>query len=251
MTEAGVGIWPVRRETLGLAEHLASGLEGNLFRPWELGTPQREAFAAAFASVRAWVMIGAVGIATRFVAGLPQSKHTDPAVVVLDDAARFAVALLGGHEGGGNALAYRVARLTGAVPVVTTATEAVKPLTLGIGARRGVSLEQVENAVRHALAGRSLADVREVATVDLKANEAGVLAFCEKYNLPLRIVASQDIAARPYVTQVSDWVQQNVGLPGVCEPCALIASPRGRLIVPKTALSGVTVAVAEDGGWTR
>ncbi|WP_291423208.1 cobalamin biosynthesis protein [Deinococcus sp.] len=245
MTEA-VGIWPIRRETLALAEHLTGGLGGTLFRPWEAGTPQRGAFGAAFASVRAWVMIGAVGIATRFVAGLPRSKHTDPAVVVLDDAARFAVALLGGHEGGGNALAYRVARLTGAVPVITTATETVKPLTLGIGARRGVSLEQVENAVLHALAARNLTEVREVATVDLKANEAGLLAFCEQYALPLRVVAAQDIAARPWVTAASEWVQQSVGLPGVCEPCALIASPRGRLIVPKTALNGVTVAVVED-----
>ena len=50
-------------------------------------------------------------------------------------------------------------------------------------------------------------------------------------------------------TEASAWVQQNVGLPGVCEPCALIASPRGRLIVPKTALRGVTVAVVEDRGW--
>jgi cobalt-precorrin 5A hydrolase len=33
---------------------------------------------------------------------------------------------------------------------------------------------------------------------------------------------------------------------GVCEPCALIASPRGQLIVPKTALDGVTVAIVED-----
>ncbi|MFH4243125.1 hypothetical protein WAI99_23630, partial [Acinetobacter baumannii] len=77
-------------------------------------------FRAAFPTARAWILIGAAGIATRFLAGLPRSKLTDPAVVVLDDAARFAVALLGGHEGGANRLAYQVARLTGAVPVVTT-----------------------------------------------------------------------------------------------------------------------------------
>jgi len=33
---------------------------------------------------------------------------------------------------------------------------------------------------------------------------------------------------------------------GVCEPCALIASPRGVLIVPKTTLDGVAVAVVAD-----
>jgi len=44
-------------------------------------------------------------------------------------------------------------------------------------------------------------------------------------------------------------VQQNVGLPGVCEPCALIASPRGKLIRAKIALNGVAVAVVEDNQW--
>ncbi|WP_216320412.1 cobalamin biosynthesis protein [Deinococcus aestuarii] len=241
-----LAVWPVRRESEALAERLADGLGAALHRPWQSAERQLTAFRSTFHTTRAWVLIGAVGIAVRFLSGLPESKHSDPAVVVLDDAARFAVALLGGHEGGANALAYRVARLTGAVPVVTTATEATRPLTLGIGCRRGVSAEQVEAAVTHALAGRPLTDVREVATVDLKADEAGLLAFCDRYGLPLRVIAHADVEARPYVTQPSAWVQQSVGLPGVCEPCALIASPRGRLIVPKTALNGVTVAVVED-----
>ncbi|ACO47833.1 cobalamin biosynthesis protein [Deinococcus deserti] len=246
---AGLGIWPVRAETEPLADGLALALGGVLHRPWATGQVQREAFAQAFHGARSWVLIGATGIAVRFLAGLPRSKHSDPAVVVLDDAARFAVALLGGHEGGGNALAYRVARLTGAVPVVTTATEAVKPLTVGVGCRRDVSAEQIESAVQQALGARPLSDVREIATVDLKADEAGLLAFCERRELPLRVFARADLAARPFVTRASEWVQQNVGLAGVCEPCALLASPRGQLIVPKTALNGVAVAVVEDRSW--
>ena len=93
----------------------------------------------------------ATGIATRFVDGLLHDKQTDPAVVVLDEAGRYAVALVGGHEGGANALAYRVATAVGAIPVVTTATEANKPLTVGIGCRKGVSEEQVEKAVGRAM----------------------------------------------------------------------------------------------------
>lgn len=254
MTAAhALAVWPVRREAEGLAGRLARELGAALHRPWEGAEHQKnsrqlDAFRTAFPTARAWVFIGAVGIATRFLSGLPHSKLTDPAVVVLDDAARFAVALLGGHEGGANRLAYRVARLTGAVPVVTTATEAVKPLTLGIGCRRGVSEEQVATAVAHALGERPLADVREVATVDLKADEAGLLAFCQRHDLPLRIFAAADLEARPFVTRPSEWVQRSVGLSGVCEPCALLASPRGRLSVPKTALNGVTVAVVEDRG---
>ncbi|SMB79996.1 cobalt-precorrin 5A hydrolase [Deinococcus hopiensis KR-140] len=243
-----MAIWPVRRESEALAQRLAEALNAALHRPWQNAARPLAQFQDAFHEARAWVFIGATGIAVRFLDGLTRNKRTDPAVVVLDDAARFAIALLGGHEGGANRLAYRVSRLTAAVPVVTTATEAVKPLTLGIGCRRGVSENQITAAVRQALGERHLDEVREVATVDLKANEAGLLAFCERHGLPLRVLDRADLAARPFVTQPSAWVQQNVGLPGVCEPCALSASPRGSLIVPKLALDGVTVAVVEDPG---
>jgi cobalt-precorrin 5A hydrolase len=60
------------------------------------------------------------------------------------------------------------------------------------------------------------------------------------------VVAKHQVVARPWVIQRSEWVQQSVGVDGVCEPCALIACTRGRLVVPKTTLGGVAVAVVED-----
>jgi len=241
------GIWLVRPESEALALALQERLGGVLYRPWlDTATPQKEQFAAAYRQQSQWIMIAASGIAVRFLEGLAQDKHSDPAVVVLDEAGRFAVSLLAGHEGGANRLAYRVANVTGAVPVITTATEALKPLVVGIGCRKGVTAGQIAAAVKQALGGRQLNEVREIVTIDLKANEPGLLDFCELHDLPLRVLASATVAARPWVTKASDWVQQNVGLPGVCEPCALIAGARGRLIVPKTALNGVAVAVVED-----
>lgn len=67
----------------------------------------------------------ATGATVRLIAPLLGDKRTDPGVVCVDEARRFAVALTGGHEGGANALATRVAGLLGAQPVVTTASEAV------------------------------------------------------------------------------------------------------------------------------
>jgi cobalt-precorrin 5A hydrolase/precorrin-3B C17-methyltransferase len=75
-------------------------------------------------SVDALVLVGAVGIAVRAVAPLLDDKRRDPAVVSVDDAGRFVVALCGGHAGGANALAREVAALLGAEPVITTATDA-------------------------------------------------------------------------------------------------------------------------------
>ena len=70
------------------------------------------------------VLIMATGIVVRMIAPLLESKETDPAVVVMDDAGRFAIALLSGHLGGANELAGRCAFTTGACAVITTATDA-------------------------------------------------------------------------------------------------------------------------------
>ncbi|MFI7649096.1 precorrin-3B C(17)-methyltransferase [Micromonospora sp. NPDC049460] len=84
-----------------------------------------DALRAAWAECDAVVAFLATGAVVRILAPLLGDKHTDPAVVVVDEAARHAVALLGGHAGGANDLAGRVGAALDARPVVTTATDAV------------------------------------------------------------------------------------------------------------------------------
>jgi cobalt-precorrin 5A hydrolase/precorrin-3B C17-methyltransferase len=79
---------------------------------------------ARWSDVDGLVLFVAAGAAVRLVAPLLAGKATDPAVVCVDDAGRFAIALCGGHAAGANALATRVAGLLDATPVVTTATDA-------------------------------------------------------------------------------------------------------------------------------
>jgi cobalt-precorrin 5A hydrolase / precorrin-3B C17-methyltransferase len=66
----------------------------------------------------------AVGATTRLVAPLLDSKWVDPAVVCVDEAGRYAVALVGGHTAGANVLCARVADALAAQAVITTATDA-------------------------------------------------------------------------------------------------------------------------------
>jgi cobalt-precorrin 5A hydrolase/precorrin-3B C17-methyltransferase len=78
---------------------------------------------ARWTGVDGFVLVCATGIAVRAIAPLLADKAADPAVVVVDDGGRFAVALTGGHRGGANVLAREVAALLGAEAVITTATD--------------------------------------------------------------------------------------------------------------------------------
>ncbi|WP_406098252.1 precorrin-3B C(17)-methyltransferase [Streptomyces sp. NBC_01013] len=86
--------------------------------------PVREAVRRAFAECEQLVCFLATGAVVRLVAPLLADKSADPGVVCVDEAGRHAVALLGGHGGGANALAVAVGEVLGAAPVVTTATDA-------------------------------------------------------------------------------------------------------------------------------
>jgi cobalt-precorrin 5A hydrolase/precorrin-3B C17-methyltransferase len=87
---------------------------------------------ARWGEVDGLVLFLATGAAVRIVAPLLSDKARDPAVVCVDQAGKFAIALCGGHTGGANELARAVAAQLGAQTVVTTATDAasITPLDL-------------------------------------------------------------------------------------------------------------------------
>ncbi|WP_055716374.1 precorrin-3B C(17)-methyltransferase [Streptomyces torulosus] len=87
--------------------------------------PVRDAVGRAFGECEQVVCFLATGAVVRLIAPLLGDKGTDPGVVCVDEAGRFAVSLVGGHAGGANALAVEVGEVLGAEPVVTTATDAV------------------------------------------------------------------------------------------------------------------------------
>lgn len=69
------------------------------------------------------VFIMATGIAVRTIAPLLKDKKSDPAVVVLDEAGKFAVSLISGHLGGANKKAREIATFLGGEAVITTASD--------------------------------------------------------------------------------------------------------------------------------
>ena len=69
---------------------------------------------ALFAGFDGIVAIVSLGAVVRLIAPHLANKESDPAVVVVDEAGKFAIPILSGHLGGANALAGHLATAIGA-----------------------------------------------------------------------------------------------------------------------------------------
>jgi len=119
-----------------------------LSRARELKLPMGPVLAETFPAYDCHIFIVSVGAVVRMIAPLIGDKKTDPAVVCVDDAARFAVCVLSGHVGRGNSFTERVAEVLQAQAVVTTASDAIGTLTVDIlGRELGWTLDHPERNV--------------------------------------------------------------------------------------------------------
>jgi len=118
----------------GDAERIAAVVGGD-FLPYA-----PDVFERAFEGYERIVALMSAGIAVRRIAPLLTSKWRDPAVVVVSPDLRFAVPLVGGHHGA-NDLAREISSATGAVAVISTATEALgRPCVEGIASATGTQV---------------------------------------------------------------------------------------------------------------
>jgi cobalt-precorrin 5A hydrolase len=122
----------------------------------------------------------------------------------------------------------------------------MKNLVIGIGCQRGVSVTQIEAAIFAALAHRPLEQVRMMASIESRSDETSLLEFAARHDLPLGFFSRDRLAQVNTNTAPSAKVQELIGIGGVCEACALLASYNGHLIIPKVVFDGVTVAIAAD-----
>lgn len=127
-------------------------------------------------------------------------------------------------------------------------------LALGLGCDRGTPEATLRQAVDQALtqAGAVRADVAAVASITLKADEAGLLALCHTEGWT-PVFHAPDVLARVAVPNPSETVRRHTGTPSVSEAAALLAAGRAdemhALVVEKHRLRGpdgrhATVSVA-------
>lgn len=201
-----------------------------------------------FTCYQGLIYIMPTGIVIRAIAPKAKSKLTDPAVVAIDVAGRFAISLLSGHEGRANELALTTANILDAEPVISTTTEAEKTFIIGVGCRKNAESSDVINAIKQAVkqADIDLLQVRLLASADIKSNEAGLLEASQTLNIPIRFISSDQIQNTRRDFQCSQFVQEKVNLPAVAEPAALLAGTRTRIILPRIVYNQVTVAIAKE-----
>jgi cobalt-precorrin 5A hydrolase len=289
-----------------------------------------ESVGKAFDKFSAHIFIMAVGIVVRTIAPHVKNKLSDPAVVVVDDHAKFAISLLSGHLGGANELAVQVAKHLGAVPVITTATDldhvpaidllakryglvienpeqikkvhmallerqkirlhdpmnllkndvhgwveyktdlaqqsipgvfvdfkvidypeqmlVLRPkiLSVGIGCNRNTTANEIlesVNGVFHRF-DLSVNAINNIATIEAKADEEGIIRLAHAFDVPVSFFDRQELSGAGYVPTPSEVVKKHMGVASVCEAAAILASNRGKLLVPKQVTKNVTVAVA-------
>ena len=270
LSEAGARLlWPIAGKIpdAALFAHdsvSAAALEDGLFpqkggssgaiAPVERFSKIAELTQRLFPLCRNLVYAAPCGVVVRAIAPLVQSKYKDPAVVVLDVGGRWAISLLSGHEGGANDLSIQMANLTGAEPIITTTTEAVKSVIVGVGCRRGTSAKTLVAAIRETLAeeGVEIAEVRYIASADIKSDEAGLIEAGEILGAPLRFIPSTEIIKSTRDFAHSEFVSGKVNLPAVAEPAALLAGRRTSFICRKKIVKGVTIALArEEFSWSE
>ena len=134
----------------------------------------------------------------------------------------------------------------------------VKPFTIlrtklvvvGLGARKESSVDSIMEAVDTALEQThvSLASVTCFATVDIKRDSPQMLKAVEQLGKPLEFLSVNSLRSLSHkdLSPDSKMVQEKIGVGGVCERAALIAAGKNpKLILKKTKLNGVTVAIAE------
>ena len=126
-----------------------------------------------------------------------------------------------------------------------------KRVHVGLGARKGVTQAEVAAAVATCLedAGIDPRAVVALASIDLKKQEAGILAYSYESGVPFVTYTAEELRTVEGAFAGSSFVQSVTGVANVCERAAAYAAGRSghaEVLVHKTIHGSVTTAVAVE-----
>ena len=121
-------------------------------------------------------------------------------------------------------------------------------IAAGIGCRKGVSEEVLEQGLKEVLKeyGLEMEQLCGLASIDLKKEEAGLMQLSEKYKIPFVTYNADELMKIRSVSDSSDFVKKVTGVDNVCERAVRTYVPDGKLICPKYRKEKMTVALVEE-----
>lgn len=121
-----------------------------------------------------------------------------------------------------------------------------KAVVLGLGCRRGVSSSAIEMAVKSFCRENHIFScaIAAVSSIEQKADEAGILEFCESHALPFETFCAGELEEVRGSFCSSKFVENTVGVDNVCERAAIALSGAKDLLVKKTVCKNITLAAA-------
>ncbi len=121
-------------------------------------------------------------------------------------------------------------------------------LHLGIGCRRGTSLEAIQELLNEVFLNYELEQraIKSISSIDLKKEEKGMIALANRCLVPFVCYSSERLQEAPGEFTASDFVESVTGVDNICERAAVLSSGSKELIVKKTAKHGVTIAVSKE-----
>lgn len=142
-----------------------------------------------------FLFITAVGIVVRTIAPFIQSKDIDPAVLSMDEEGNFIISLLSGHLGGANKAAEILGKITGAVPVISTASDvsgktAVDTIAVKIQGKLN-SLESAKKVTSLIVAGKNV-EIKVPQNIN-NENPQGVIVISNRKNIEVSKIIPQNI----------------------------------------------------------
>lgn len=123
-----------------------------------------------------------------------------------------------------------------------------KAVVLGIGCKRGTERAVIQELVEEVLEVNGIfrESICKIASIDLKKDETGILELAESYQVPFLTYPAEKLkkAVCEDGFAESAFVESVTGVGNICERSALLAAGVQKLLIPKTARNGVTVAAA-------
>ncbi len=207
-----------------------------------------------FAAGKRCLFVCATGIVMRALGPVLKDKYADPAVLVLDEAGRFVIPLLSGHEGGANDWAAKLAQKLDAQAVITSASDYTQPVyVIGMGCDRGCPVDMLKPLVAQAvLQIKDNVSITALASIELKKDEAGLLTLAQDLDLPFEVFSAMQLReVEEQLSVKSEVVFREVGCYGVAEAAALVAASQitgkpAELVVTKLKNARATVAIARS-----